>query len=121
MLLQRVLKIYLIGLATFSLFQGESFSSEFELESPSKIAATNKDELRYRLLQSQDSERIRISIQGIPAPSPNHLILKIKRKNEILGRMNVHLTEYSPENSVYTGILPANILITGGITFELTH
>lgn len=78
-----------------------------------------KGGLEYKITPLSKVRKIRVDVLGDKAKLPNEMVVQLKKEGKILDRVKVKLDEQSPEKSHYTGIIPANIMISGGITFEI--
>ncbi len=74
---------------------------------------------KYRVETDPDLHRIRVVYDLDQKPYPSGLILVLRRANHLPRRIKLGLTETTRDSVVYSGLVPSNIRISGGITFEI--
>ena len=74
---------------------------------------------KYRVETDPDLHRIRVYYDLDQKPYPSGLILVLKRANHLPRRIKLGLTGTMRDTVVYSGLVPSNIRISGGITFEI--
>ncbi|NDG84185.1 MAG: hypothetical protein EBX52_04000 [Proteobacteria bacterium] len=78
-----------------------------------------KDGRKYRVETEPELHRIRVVYDLNQKPYPTGLVLVLKRKNHLPRRIKLGLSESTRDSVVYSGLVPSNIQISGGITFEI--
>ena len=73
----------------------------------------------YEIVNEEATHQIRVYTPAVVGPSRTKLMLTLKRKNFPTEHIHLQLTSVTPESLVYTGIVPARVLISGGIRFEI--
>lgn len=78
----------------------------------------HKDHADFEVVPQPDQKGIDVYATG-NGYFPQSLVLNLKRDDEVVDRVYLSLTERTPERAYYNGIVQSNILVSGGITFEL--
>ena len=53
------------------------------------------------------------------AESHSKMTLKLKQKGRPTIKVSLQLNETTPDSAIYSGLIPSNILVTGGVRFEI--
>lgn len=75
----------------------------------------------YEILKVPGLNSIRVLTPQQMGPYRDELILKVKRGNHSISHVHLRLSSTTPEQMIYTGILPSRVQWQGNLTFELTQ
>ena len=75
----------------------------------------------YEVVNNIQENRIQVYASGHTSPElPSAVVVKVKRNDAIIDRVHLSLTpDPEPNTPAYSAKVPANISISGGITYDL--
>ena len=74
---------------------------------------------KYRVETDEDLHRVRVTSDLDQRPYPTGIVLVLSRKDRPPRKIKLGLTETTRDSVVYSGLVPSNILISGGVTFQI--
>ncbi len=74
---------------------------------------------KYRIETDENLHRVRVFYDLDQKPYPTGIVLLLKRKDQPSRRIKLGLTETTRESVVYSGLVPSNVLISGGVSFQI--
>ena len=74
---------------------------------------------RYRIEPVSELHQIKVYTELDQKPYPTSLVIVLNRKNHLPQKIRLNLSETTRESVVYSGLVPSQILISGGIRFEI--
>ena len=75
----------------------------------------------YELVKNVAEQKVQVyTVQGAESIAHSTLVVRVKKNNTIIDRLRLTLNApHEPNSLSYSAVVPANILIAGGITFEI--
>lgn len=73
----------------------------------------------YNIVAKPGVHEIKVYVKPVDGPLPSTLVVQVKRKNKIIERISVKLDQSDPDHFHYSGIVPAGVFVSGGITFDI--
>jgi hypothetical protein len=74
---------------------------------------------KYRVETDEDLHRVRVYSDPDQKPYPTGIVLVLNRKDGPPRRIKLGISETTRDSVVYSGLVPSNVLISGGVTFQI--
>ena len=72
----------------------------------------------YEVVTQETSKEMKVYTTTVSEPLPNEMVIKVVPIKGPLSRIKLQLNQKDANESYYSGIVPANVSISGGVKFE---